>query len=266
MNQLRNLLIDAIQKQINNEKEIAIFFSGGTDSLTCLFSCLELNIKPKLYTFHLEDHISEDVKVSKKIADYFKLEHKIVSIKKDKNQLVNDIKNLICTYGVYNKIRLQILYPFPYLLEHTSEKFVITGLSADTLYGTNYHSELSASNKFNQVRNQAILTDEIDGYHTLKKMVNSAEKTLVAPYRDKKVVDYFLKFSWEELNKPIQKNVSVEAFNDYFEALSVYRKSNSLILNSGIIKFHDILISSEFNKNNRKTLDEIFLDVFLNRI
>ena len=83
---------------------------------------------------------------------------------------------------------------------------------------------------------------------------------------ESKVLDKSLKFSWEELNKPIQKQISVEAFNDYFETLSVYRKSNSLILNSGIVKFHDSLISSEFNKNNRKTLDEIFLDVFLNRI
>ena len=47
MNELRTLLINAVQREINDEN-VAIFFSGGTDSLTCLFCCLELNIKPKL--------------------------------------------------------------------------------------------------------------------------------------------------------------------------------------------------------------------------
>ena len=71
MNELRTLLINAVQREINDEN-VAIFFSGGTDSLTCLFCCLELNIKPKLYTFHLEDYISEDVKTSKKVARYLR--------------------------------------------------------------------------------------------------------------------------------------------------------------------------------------------------
>ena len=60
MNKFRNLLLDVIKNEIKNEKSIAIFFSGGTDSLTCLFTCLELGLKPILYTFHLENYISED--------------------------------------------------------------------------------------------------------------------------------------------------------------------------------------------------------------
>ena len=94
MNELRTLLINAIQQEINDEN-VAICFSGGTDSLTCLFCCLELNIKPKLYTFHLEDYVSEDVKISKKVAEYFRLDIQIVPIKKNKNRLVSDIKDLI---------------------------------------------------------------------------------------------------------------------------------------------------------------------------
>ena len=265
MNKLRTLLINAVQQEINDEN-VAIFFSGGTDSLTCLFCCLELNIKPKLYTFHLEDYVSEDVKISKKVAEHFRLDIQIVSIKKNKNKLVNDIKDLVKNHDVHNKIKLQILYPFPYILEKIDEKFVITGLTADTLYGTNYHSNMTTSTEFNKLRKQAVLTDKLDGYTTLKKIVNNAEKKLVAPYRNQKVIDYFLKFSWNELNKPIQKNKSINAFNDYFEQLSVYRESSSLSINSKIVDWHQTLLSSELNKNNRNNIDDIIEDVHLNRI
>ena len=122
MNELRTLLINAIQQEINDEN-VAICFSGGTDSLTCLFCCLELNIKPKLYTFHLEDYVSEDVKISKKVAEYFRLDIQIVPIKKNKNRLVSDIKDLIKNYDVHNKTTLQLLYPFPYILENINEKY-----------------------------------------------------------------------------------------------------------------------------------------------
>jgi len=265
MNELRTLLINAVQREINDEN-VAIFFSGGTDSLTCLFCCLELNIKPKLYTFHLEDYISEDVKTSKKVAKYFGLDVQIVPIKKNKNRLVSDIKDLIKNYDIHNKLKLQILYPFPYVLENINEKFILTGLTADTLYGTNYHTNMESSTEFNKLRKQAILMDEVDGYNALKKMVNNAEKKLVAPYRNQQVIDYFLKFSWNELNKPIQKQKSINAFNNYFEQQLVYRESSSLSINSKIVDWHQTLLSSELNKNNRNNIDDIIEDIHLNRI
>ena len=45
MNNLKNLLIRSIRDELVNEKNVTILFSGGTDSLTCLFSCLELESK-----------------------------------------------------------------------------------------------------------------------------------------------------------------------------------------------------------------------------
>ena len=67
--------------------------------------------------------------------------------------------------------------------ENINEKFILTGLTADTLYGTNYHTNMESSTEFNKLRKQAILMDEVDGYNALKKMVNNAEKKLVAPIK-----------------------------------------------------------------------------------
>jgi len=261
MNKFRNLLLDVIKNEIKDEKSIAIFFSGGTDSLTCLFTCLELGLKPILYTFHLENYISEDVKISQKIANYYDLELKIIIIEKNKDQLITDVKNLVNNYRINNKICLQILYPFPYVLEEVNESLILTGLSADTLYGTNYHSKMKNVKNFNEIRKNLINSDEIDGYMSLKKMVKNSNKKLVAPYRNQKIIDFFLTHSWNELNTPLQKNLSYEAFYDYFKKLKVYRESSSLPINSKITEWHQTIFSSKLNTNHRKYLDEIIQDI-----
>ena len=266
MENLKFFLLESIKSEIEDYDDVAILFSGGTDSLTCLFSCLELGIRPKLYTFHLDGYLSEDAKYAKKIAEYFQLDLDIIVIKTDQEILFNNIIYLIKTYDIYNKIRLQILYPFPFLFSKIKEKYVITGLSADTLYGTNYHSKLKGVKEFNEMRKNSLILDEIDGYEALKNMAIKFSKKLVAPYRKKQTIDYFLSHSWDQLNKPIQKNLSVKAFDNYFKLEKFYRESSSLPINSKLNKLLETLIDSKLNEHNRETIEEIFKDIYYDKI
>ena len=266
MTELKQLLVKAIKSEIGDEKDIAIFFSAGTDSLTCLFSCLELNLKPKLYTFHLESYVSEDAKMAKKIAKFFNLDLTTIVIKEDLEELKKDITTLIKNFHIENKIRMQILYPFPHMLKNIKEKIVLTGLSADTLYGTNYHSKIHFLEDFTEERRHALEEDEIDGYDALKKMVENHKKKLIAPYRNKDVIEYFLKFSWDELNKPIQKKHSVEAFKKYFELHEIYRQSSSLPINSKIREWEEKLLDTDLNQLNRESIEELYHDILIGKV
>jgi len=262
MTELKNLLIDAIRKQVNDQKDVGIFFSGGTDSLTCLFSCLELKLKPTLYCFRLENHISEDSLMARKISELYKIPLRSIIIKENLNELTKDVYELIKKYKIANKIRIQILYPFPRMLKGIKEENVLTGLSADTLYGTNYHSKIHLLEDFSKSRKYAIMDDEIDGYNALKKMAADFDKKLIAPYRDEKVIEYFLKYTWKQLNQPKQKNHSVEAFKRYFTNNSIYRKSSSLTINAKIQEWHMKMLDGKLNKFHRETIDELYLDIF----
>lgn len=266
MTELKKLLIESIKNETNNEKNVAIFFSAGTDSLTCLFACLELNLKPHLYCFRLENHISEDSVMAEKISKLFNVPLKIIIIKEDMNQVSKDVCDLIKKYNISNKIRIQILYPFPHMLKEINEQNILTGLSADTLYGTNYHSKIHLLEDFTKSRKQAIEEDEIDGYNILNDLVKSYGKKLIAPYRNKKVINYFLKYSWMELNDPIQKQHSVNAFKNYFDQNSIYRKSCSLTINARIRDLHNNLLKSSINKLNRESIDELYSDILHERV
>ena len=204
--------------------------------------------------------------MSKKVAEFYNLPLVTTIIKRNKDQLMKDICEIINKYGIFNTIRLQILYPFPHILPKIKEKIVITGLSADTLYGTNFHTKMKYLENFREIRKQSIMTDEVDGYNTLKKMAKEHDKKLIAPYRNKKVIDFFLKLSWNQLNTPIQKNMSINAFKKYFDSQKIYRESSSLVLNSGISEWHKVLIKSKLNKYKRRTLDEIFSDIYHGRV
>ena len=266
MTELKNLLVESVRRQIQDETDVGIFFSGGTDSLTCLFSCLELKLKPHLYCFRLENHVSEDSLMSERISKLYNVPLKIIIIKEELVQLANDVYNIIKKYNISNKIRIQILYPFPHMLKEIKEEVVITGLSADTLYGTNYHSKMQLLDDFSKSRRNAIKEDEIDGYTILKEISNDFEKKLVAPYRDNSVINYFLKHSWMELNHPIQKNHSMNAFKNYFDNNSIYRTSSSLTINSKIQEFHDKLLTLSFNKLHRESIDELYSDILHDKV
>ena len=48
--------------------------------------------------------------------------------------------------------------------------------------------------------------------------------------------------------------------------LKIYRKSSSLPVNSKIIEWHNTILSSELNKNNRDNLDEVIQDILYDKI
>ena len=100
---------EIINKQLKEyrDKDIALLFSGGLDSLSILLSCIDVGISPHLYTFRLEDYVSEDIKSSRKIKDIFNLEYTEVIIKKDTivGALYSKIKSLLLSIILRSLVR-----------------------------------------------------------------------------------------------------------------------------------------------------------------
>lgn len=263
---LRELIKQHFQKEIQNMNDVALLFSGGTDSLTCLFSLLDMGIKPKLYSFHLEGVIHKDIEVSQKVAQYYyDLDHVIIEIKKDIDQLQKDVKYIIKTFNVTRKTNVQCTYPFLYVLPYIKEKYVVSGLCADDLYGTAKSVIIKCSkdkSKFDETRRKIFNNPYSSAYQPIKELIeNIHNKKFVTPYRSPEIIEYFMRFSWEELNKPKQKQIALDAFNDYFSKQKIYRKNSNFQVGSGIREWHNELLNTELNKNNRKRVDEIYKDI-----
>lgn len=265
MSDLKELLKDAME--IGENEDTALLFSGGVDSITCLFALLEKGITPTLYTFHLDGVYSKDLEVSARIASHYKLPHKIITIAQDVEALQKDVTFIVKELPVDRKTNVQCTYPFLHIMPHVKEKNVVSGLCADDLYGTSKSVAIKCSkNKaaFDDMRRKKFASEYSSAYLPIKTLVEKFyNKKFIAPYRNEKVIEYFMSFSWEELNRPKQKQIAVDAFSSYFNELDVYRRNCNLQVGSGVREFHNKLIDAPINKNNRKRVDEIYKDIKL---
>lgn len=264
---LRNLMINAISKEVKTNRDVALLFSGGTDSLTCLFSLLELDIRPTLYSFHLQDIINRDIEISKLVAKYYDLQHVIIPIKTIKDQLLDDVLFLIKKYKIYRKTNVQCTYPFLYVLPEIKENIVVTGLCADDLYGSAKSVAIKSRKDkevFDKIRIKTIANLDSSAYRSIKELIEvTYGKKFVVPYRNKEIIEFFMKLSWTELNKPKQKQLSLDAFKDYFlNQENIYRVNSNLQVESKIREWHDVIINSSLNTNNRSRVDEIYKDIY----
>lgn len=265
MTDLRSLINNHFNEKIKDKSSVAVLFSGGTDSLTCLFSLMDLGIKPTLYSFHLENIIHKDIEISKQVADFYNLHHEIIEIDKDIDQLKADVKYLVETFNITRKTNVQCTYPFLHVLPRVKEKYVISGLCADDLYGTAKGVAIKGGkNKqlFDQIRRKTLDNLNSSAYKPIRELVeNIHNKIFIAPYREKEIIDFMFRFSWSELNKPRQKQIAYDAYQNFFDKQNIYRRNTSLQVGSKIREWHSELVESDLNKNRRHRVDEIYKDL-----
>lgn len=265
MNDLRELINYHLFDKITDKYSVAVLFSGGTDSLTCLFSLLELGIKPTLYSFHLENTVHKDIEISKQVAEFYDLKHVIIEIERNINQLQKDVTYLIQTFKISRKTNVQCTYPFLHVIPKIKEKFVVSGLCADDLYGTAKSVVIKGGKDkkvLDEIRTKTFSNLDSSAYKSIKELVETVhDKVFITPYRSQEVIDYMFQFSWEQMNKPKQKQIAYTAYQDYFEKQNIYRKNTNLQVGSKIREWHSELVETDLNKNNRNRVDEIYKDI-----
>lgn len=257
---LKALLSESIKTQLLGSIDVGLLFSGGTDSLSMLFTLLDQGIRPTLYTFRLSEHESMDSKVSKFVADKLGLKLVMTEIPFNINQLQKDVKYLITEFGSARKTVVQVTYPFLYIFPHVKEKFVVTGLSADSNYGTPKSMAIKFRDDFEgfkEYKKKIFSNIYTDGYYTINELAKKHDLKLIVPFRDPKVIDYLMNYSWRSLNFPRQKWFIVKGWQEHFNNLKVYRKNDNLQVGSKIRERMDKLLDTKLNDNYNR-VDEIY--------
>ena len=104
---MRKIMNNFLENEIKDKDSVAILFSGGLDSLSILLSCLDIGVKPTLYTFYLETYESSDIKSARRIADLFGLNLIEVPIKQEINTLISDVEYIVNRFRTYKKSAVQ---------------------------------------------------------------------------------------------------------------------------------------------------------------
>lgn len=259
---------DILKTQLKGlgDKDVALLFSGGMDSLSLLLSCLDAGITPHLYTFKLKNIESEDVVSSRRIAKILNLEYTEIEIEDNLNQLVNDVFYIIKKFKVKKKTQIQCIQPFMHIIPKIRENIILSGLCADDIYGTSRKmQELGRKNGDDFFKKRLEKHDNIESssYVFIKEICEDYDKKFIAPYKDNEIlVKHILKCEFKKLHSPKQKNIMYEAYKKEIDKYRLYRRNVNLQVGSGIREWHNILLNTELNNKNYKSVVGIYNTIY----
>lgn len=230
----RRLLKAAVERELVGEP-VALLFSAGTDSLTVLWTLLELNARVTCYTFRLKALQSTDAKASALACRTWNVPQVIVT---DGPDVEGDVRRVVGIIGSARKTHVEVMYAYWHLLAAVKERQVWSGIQADTLYGSNKksaiaHGKTSAA-KFAAFRRSLLTDADQEGLAQAHLLAKHFSKDLRTPYSDAALREWFMAWNWSELNRPRQKMPAVLGFRDRFSEVAIYRKDDNLQCGSGI--------------------------------
>lgn len=251
---LRNILTAEI-----NSPTVHIATSGGMDSSALVVSAMDIGVTPIITSFTLDDRESSDFTAGKKLAKHFDLEFVPVIIPTDRDFVVKAVLQNMTDYHLRKKADIECLYPIIYMINY------IHGLGATDLmmgHGADGHFCLSKKGMIHFRHNIESLQKYRKEHYTqgplgqrkiYYKICENLNIKYHDPYWNKIIYDTFFNSSWEELNKPRQKEPLRSAFPE-LNALKVKNHTNLQLGDSGIAELVGKTMQAKFAPNSKSPI------------
>ena len=277
MTKIENLMVESFKKNgiKENDKDVALLFSSGIDSMALLYTCFNMGINPTLYTFRLEDYVSTDFKKSKEIADKYNLKFVPILIKTPEIQdLYNDIVYIIKEFDSKKKTHIECTWPFLTVEDYIEENKVLIGMRSVGLVGGGgglakdiyFAEKRKGLNECEKIFKEYRISkfNDNDNPGSSESVNTLLNDRLVLPYHDKDLFDHFQQFTYHDVNKPYEKSLLVEAF-PAFAALGKKwaRAPEGYQANSKIRDMFEMLLAdTTINKKSRKRTMDLYRDIY----
>lgn len=251
---VRNILLNYAHRI--KERDVAVMLSGGVDSSSILFSLLEAGKNVTAYTFVLEGHKSTDFTSSKKVCETFEIPFVPVYLPTNVKTIEKDVRNLIVNRGLSKKTDIECTWAMKYAMREVKEKVIVTGHGADGHFGLSKRAMIHHSHSLealNEFRDKTFNNPNYAQKLTLQEIAKENKQEIVFPYLEKEMRKIFHNKSWEELNKPKQKNPIVESFPEYFEKIKIRKHTVFQLGDSKIAENFQQLVHTDLNQKGYKS-------------
>jgi len=250
---IRSMLNKNILKEIKDKKNIALSFSGGTDSLCILFACLKLGIKPTLYTYKIKNIFSKDHDIAQAVAKDYNLNLVVGEILDDDISLLNDVKKMIKD-GIKGKVSIQCMHGHYYIAPLVKEKQILNGSGIDGIYGVYKDIAIVGRNdkkKFDDKRNKHLANPNDDAMIYQTELYKKLGIKVIYPYRKNNILNYLMTLPYKKINSPKLKQIIL---NEFPEVKPYWRPRGSQQIIAGTRSLHEKLK----NLYKIKRVDEIY--------
>lgn len=138
------------------------------------------------------------------------------------------LRHIIQQYGISKKARVECAFPFLCTAHKLRGETLVTGLCADGHFGLSKTAMIhfrEPQEKFDQFRTDYFSKPDAGGVQGIQKICNTYDVQLVNPYLHPSIFKLFIGRSWDELNKPRQKEPIRAAFPE-LDDLKLPRHTN----------------------------------------
>ena len=257
-NKVKSILTHELKE---TNKDVALLLSRGIDSHSLLFELIEQQKRVVIYSFTLEDRESSDFKGARKTAEHFGIPFVPIYLPVSIEQLQKDVLYLIREKGLRKKTEIECTWAMMYALKTIKEEHIVTGLGADGHFVISkrgcLHYKFTVE-LMNEFRNNLFSNPNYAQQAILKELGEEAGKTFVSPYLSKEMIEVFKDTSWEELNKPRQKQIILDMYPAYFSQVSIHHHTNFQLGDSGIAEHFSKLMDTCWNIGKGKTVISIY--------
>jgi len=271
---IKKLLETNIKSTISDEK-VAVLLSGGIDSISVALAAHDAGKKVHAYSFQLGNQTSYDFIKAAEIS--FKMNWKFTPIIVPTDNLENDWYRLV-KLNCRKKTHFECVFPFLYVYPKITEKYVLTGWGADGYFGVSKKAMMRYSS-FKKKRNYVnyckshnqkrynwnefrlhYLNGDCAGLKKHTDLAIKHDKVHITPYLDLRVKALLIGMSYEELNKPRQKEIIRKDFTK-LKNFGIIKQHQNLHLVAGVDKlFETLLDNPDINFKGRKRMMDVSKD------
>lgn len=245
--ELKQVLLN--QLKYIEDNNVALFLSAGIDSRALLFLLLELKKNVHIYTFRLDGVYSRDFKVAKQLAEFYNLEFTEVILPSDMHTLKTDLLYLINDLNLRKKTDIECTWAMLYAIKAVKEKYILAGLGADGHFVISKKGMIHYRHSvelMNQFRQQLFSNPNYAQLQTLKCICDNYDKKIISPFINTDVINLFKDTSWDEINRPKQKQIIIDMYPSEFAKNKFFEHTNFQKGDSGISKHFEKLLDTNW--------------------
>lgn len=258
---------DVLMKEASDisDKHVAVLLSGGIDSASILFSLLESNKSVTCYSFMLDGKMSTDFALARRNAREFGAEFVPVFLPRDIATLQKDIV-LLAKLGARKKTDFECGWPMLYAYNAVQERVVFSGMGADGHFCLSKKGLLHYKDRIDVFRKMTFANPGYAQQPLHNRLARRLNKVAVLPYVTSQMQQVFAGKSWEEVNRPKQKQPILDAFPAQFRRMKVLPHTNLQLGDSGIASHFMTLLKTRWNVGNWKSPVGIYNAVVSGRV
>lgn len=254
---VRGALLDELYYIKASGQPAAVCMSAGVDSHSVLFALMELGVPVTTYSFTLEDRESRDFKYARSTAEVLGVPFTPIylptNVQHLKKFLLYAVKN-----GASSKTDFECMWPMVYLFRKVNEPFIVSATSADSHFALSKKANMHYKDKVDHYRTVVFGKRNTGQRIILKAEAAKLGKSYFTPYDTTRMCSELHGLSWDELNKPQQKQPIRDSFPEYFSRIKTTVHTNLQLGDSGIADHFTKLLDTDWNRWNYKSIKGIY--------